>query len=210
MQAHPILAAAVCLSILNLTLPSHAARIKCWTNSEGVRECGNTVPPEYAQQGHTEKSATGLTTGSTARAKTKEELTKEATERERAEAERIERERVEAIQAEQDRVLLRTYSTEEDLLYARDGQLTAIDSRIRHTEQVTADLEASLAKLKSKAAKQERGGKKVDQNLREQIDATQSRIDDNRAFIAARNQERVEINQTFAVDLKRWRTLKGR
>jgi hypothetical protein len=25
------------------------AAIKCWTNKEGVKECGDTVPPEYAQ-----------------------------------------------------------------------------------------------------------------------------------------------------------------
>ena len=47
-------AAAVAL-ILSLGPTDAAARkIKCWTNKEGFRECGYTVPPEYAQKGHQE------------------------------------------------------------------------------------------------------------------------------------------------------------
>ena len=112
-------------------------------------------------------------------------------------------------QDEQDRVLLRTYTTEEDLLYARDGKLAAIDSRIRHSEQITHGLEGNLAKLRSRAAKQERSGKKVDDDLLAKIAATESQIADNKTFIAARNQEKVEINAAFDADLARWKTLKG-
>ena len=50
------------------------ARLKCWTNSEGVRECGNAVPPEYAQQGHQELDKSGMVKKETERAKTDEEL----------------------------------------------------------------------------------------------------------------------------------------
>ncbi len=33
---------------------AQAGKIKCWTNSDGVRECGNIVPQEYTQGGHDE------------------------------------------------------------------------------------------------------------------------------------------------------------
>ena len=55
-------------------LNSAEAAIKCWTNKEGVRECGNAVPPEYAQQAHEEKSTSGMTIKRTERSKTPEEL----------------------------------------------------------------------------------------------------------------------------------------
>ena len=48
----------LCILIATPAL-SDAARIKCWTNNEGVRECGNAVPPEYAQKGHKEVSKSG-------------------------------------------------------------------------------------------------------------------------------------------------------
>ena len=51
----------LCLTLFVLVLPSQAhGRIKCWTNSEGVRECGNTIPPEYAQKSHEEVSEQGV------------------------------------------------------------------------------------------------------------------------------------------------------
>ena len=37
-----------------------AARIKCWTNNEGNRECGDKIPPEYTQQGYKELDKSGL------------------------------------------------------------------------------------------------------------------------------------------------------
>ena len=40
-----------------------SARFKCWTNHEGVRECGEKVPPEFAQQGHQEMSKQGVVVG---------------------------------------------------------------------------------------------------------------------------------------------------
>ena len=62
------------LSLLALLLPFHAHAFKCWTNNEGVRECGNVVPPEYAQQKTRTINERGITTEVKERAKTKEEL----------------------------------------------------------------------------------------------------------------------------------------
>jgi hypothetical protein len=56
------------------------AGIKCWKNHEGVRECGNVVPPEFAQEGHEEKSKSGRTIGAQGRARSAEELAAEKSE----------------------------------------------------------------------------------------------------------------------------------
>ncbi len=53
--------------------PAHA-RIKCWTNKDDIRECGNVVPPEYSQKGHEELSDQGIVIDRKERAKTPEEL----------------------------------------------------------------------------------------------------------------------------------------
>jgi len=36
--------------LLALSPATHAAYIKCWQNKQKIRECSETVPPEYAQQ----------------------------------------------------------------------------------------------------------------------------------------------------------------
>ena len=106
-----------------VALPTEAA-IKCWKNKDGVRECGNSVPPEYAQQGHETKDERGLTIGKTERAKSIEEL-----ETERAAATEEQKVAIEAKKrANLDRVLLDTFASEDDLVLTRDGQIANLDS----------------------------------------------------------------------------------
>ena len=100
------------------SLDANAARFKCWTNDEGVRECGNVVPPKYSQKQHEEVNNQGVTVRQITRAKTKEEIERE----EKAAAEKAAREkevaRIAKIRAAKDRVLLDTFTTEDDLVLA--------------------------------------------------------------------------------------------
>lgn len=186
-----------------------SAGFKCWTNKEGIRECGNAVPPEYAQQEHREISETGITINRTTRAKTDEELRKEREEQARLAALKAEEERKKREQAARDRVLLHTFTTEEDLLLARDGQLAAIDTRILHTEQVLEQLQKSLEELRAEAAKMERSGKAISPKLMRKIAKVQGQIENSHAFIAERRRHKAELAAQFEADLIRYRELKG-
>jgi len=200
-----ILPLAVTLLALAGAPAGARAGIKCWTNDQGVRECGNVVPPEYAQQGHERVSEQGIVIERKEAAKTPEELAEEA----RLAAEKAERERLAAEQARRDRVLLDTFTTEDDLILARDGKLRAIDSRIEHTAQVQEKLEARLRQLRKEAASQERSGQKVSDEVLEQIAEVKRQIRDNEAFIEARNAEKRQLQAQFEADLERYRELKG-
>jgi len=196
---------AAALGALLLASGGATAGIKCWTNNEGVRECGNAVPPEYAQKSHDEVSKQGVTLRRSERAKTRDELRK-------AEAERLRREeqqRQTRVRAKHDRVLLSTFTTEEDMTLTRNGQLVAIDTRIKHTERVVAGLEKKKRELEEQAAKQERSGKAVSAELRDGIAAVDKRIAEHRDYIAKRHDEKVEINTRFETDLARYRELKA-
>lgn len=182
-----------------------AAKIKCWTNNEGVRECGNVVPPEFAQKGHEEMNKQGLTVTTQERAKTPEELEKERLEQE-------ERERQAALEAEQarkDRVLLATFASEEDLKLAHQGKVAALDTQIKHTEANIAKLEGSLKKLVQDAASQERGGKKVSDQTKKEIKEVKRQIEEHRTFIEEREQEKIELSKSFEAELARFRRLKA-
>jgi hypothetical protein len=201
----PALAAAL---LLATGLPAHA-KIVCWKNHDGVRECGNAVPPEYAQQSTERKSAMGLTLEKTARAKSAEELERERTESaRRAEAE-AERQRLAAEQARRDRVLLQTFATVEDLELTRDGKVAAIDSRIRHSEQLVDGLRGNITKMQGEAAARERRGEQVPEDLVGRIRETRAQIDKSLEEIERRKEERVEVRERFDTDLARFRELKG-
>jgi hypothetical protein len=190
---------------LSLSPGSATAGIKCWTNSEGVKECGNVVPPEYSQEGHSEVSEQGITTGTTDRAKTTEELAAEK----QALVEQEARKKVAAKQAAYERVLLDTFTTEDDLLLARDGKLAAIDTRILHTQQIATGLEEKLGSLEEEAANQERAGGTLDEELLGDIAALQSQIEQNSMFIVERQNEKESLSLQFVEDLARYRELKG-
>ena len=198
---------ATTVTILLLTTIAYpvSAGIKCWTNSDGYKECGNVVPPEYSQQGHEELSDQGVTVKKTARAKTAEELAEE----EEAKVQQAERERQAKEQAAKDRVLLDTFTTEEDLILTRDGKLLAIDTRIAHTKQVTVGLEQQREDLEEQAANQERAGQKVSDELLSDIDSVGRQIEEHMAFIESRQQEKIELRAQFESDLARYRQLKG-
>jgi hypothetical protein len=194
--------------LLAAALPAHA-KIVCWKNRDGVRECGNVVPPEYAQQSTERKSGMGLTVEKTERAKTAQELERERAEVARQKQEEAERRRIAAEQARRDRVLLRTFATVEDLELTRDGKVAAIDSRIRHSEQLVERLRENIDAMYGEAAALERSGKPVSDELAGRIREAQTQIDETLAEIERREDERVEVRQRFDDDLVRFRELKG-
>lgn len=178
--------------------------IKCWVNKDGLRECGNVVPPEYSQSGHSRVTRAG-TVREVEGAKTPEEL---AAERQRAEAEQADRQRA-SERVAQDRVLLHTFATEEDLVFTRDGKLAAMESRVRLLEGRIADLEKNRHQLQEQAALEERGGKSMSDGLREDLLQIDRQIAEHRQFVADQRREQGEIRSKFESDVQRFRALKS-
>jgi len=200
--------ALAALIVVLLPVPA-AAGIKCWTNNEGVRECGNAIPPEYAQKAHREVNEAGVTVSTTSRAKTKEELRIERAEAARLAAIREEEARKVRQRKLKDRVLLSTFNSEEDLTRAHEGQVAAIDLRIEHTEQILTQLEQALEDLRSKAAKLERSGKAISAELEMKIGKVEKQLQDSHKFIEKRRLQKAQLAAQFAEDLDRYRELTG-
>jgi hypothetical protein len=184
---------------------AQAETIKCWTNSDGIRECGNSVPPEYAQQGHEELNRLGITVNRIERAKTKEELEAEA----RLAEQKEQRQRVARARAERDRVLLHTFSNEDEIIMARDGKLAIIENEINIARQNINITKKNLDALTKSAAQMERNGKPVTDSLRSDIASAQSQVKGYGEFIAKKQREKERFRRAYAADLKRFRQLKS-
>ncbi len=191
------------LALLACLVPQAFGAYKCWTNNDGVRECGNAVPPEYAQKGHVEKSDSGLTVQQQARAKTLEELETEL-EKKRAATRAAELARK---QAAEDRVLLDTFASEDDIILARDGQIANLDSQIKATESRIEKLETGLDRALERAANFERRGKEVPIRVIGEIDNLREQVVGYREFIKTRIAEQEKIRAKYALDVERYRKL---
>jgi len=191
-----------------LPLPASAG-IKCWTNNDGVRECGNVVPPEYAQKSHREITETGVTVSTTTRAKTEEELRAEREEAARTAQARAEAARKKRERETKDRVLLSTFTTEKELALAHKDQVAAIDLRIGHTEKILKQLENNLAQLRSQAATLERSGKAITPELKNKMERVQQQMQERYELIENRRLQKAELATQYTQDLDRYRELKG-
>lgn len=179
--------------------------IKCWKNAQGVRECGNIVPPEYTQRGYDILDERGILIKRVQPPKSKERLAEEARQAEVRE----EQQRKAAIQANYDRALLSTYTNTDDMVMARDGKLRAVDTAIRLIQSKIDTLKEGLQELRNRAAAMERAGNPVSDRLRSEIADTQRRIEENRALIEERRHEQDAIRRQFEVDIERFKQLRG-
>ncbi len=190
------------ISILMLLLPVSsfaAGNIKCWKNAEGVRECGYQVPAEYSQQRIETINEQGMVVDVQEAAKSKEEAARDA-----------ELVRLRRIEEEKNQLLLRAYTTERDLLIARDNKVTAIQGIVDLTKSNNVSLQESLEALERRAADLERAGKPTPEALVHEMEATRRQMRNNDRYVAAKQKERQRIEQSYNEDLERFRKLKNK
>ena len=192
--------------VLSLTVAANTvqAKIVCWTNSDGVRECGNVVPPEYSQQTREQFNPQGVKVKTFERAKTKEELAEAA----RLKAEKEEKERLQAEQQARDQILLSTFSNEDEIIMMRDGKITSIKTEIRLTRGSMAKAQERLRGLRKQAANLERASKPLPDKLLKDIKQAENQIEDYKQFLAAKSAERETIHSQFDTDMERFRKLR--
>ncbi len=180
------------------------ARIVCWINSDGVRECGDSVPPEYSQQGHKEFSEQGIVVDETEAAMTDTELE----ELKRISAEKAEQKRREEVQKRRDRMLLDTFASVEDIELARDRKISAIDSSISLAERRINKLRQEKDRLITNAAGFERQGKEIPEYITEDINRVDRQITANNEFIADKREEQEVVRARHERDIKRYNEIR--
>ena len=197
----------VLLALAGLTniMAAGGARMKCWTSHEGVRECGDMVPPEYIQQGYMEIDKEGIVRDVKERAKTPEEL---AEARRLAALEAAKRRQKEKQQT-RDRVLLQTFSSVSDIERARDDRVSALEAAIKMAGVRSENIRLKLNDYIKRAADSQRMGKTPAPALLEDIEALRGQIENNVRFIAEQRVEQEQIRQAHALDIERYKRLKG-
>ncbi|MFO7592626.1 MAG: hypothetical protein R6X15_01085 [Pseudomonadota bacterium] len=207
MQSTRILTALLAVFLL-LPLGAQAA-FKCWTNSEGVRECGNSIPPEYSQKSSETINERGITIERQTRAKTSEELEAERLRRAEEEKRKAEEERLREEQKNRDRVLLSSYLSEQDIIDTRDRMMDAINGSIEIRKLNIEKLEADLEKETQRAHRYEDSGKEIPEAVQKSIESLQRQINDKTQYIQSKEQEKEALRNKYNKDLKRFRELKA-
>lgn len=199
--------AIIISTVVVLSTLSNAAqaRFKCWTNNEGIRECGETIPPEFAQKSHQEMSAQGVVLDKQERVKTKEELAQEA----RMAAAAAEEQKLKDEQAQQDKILLDTFISVADIETVRDDKLAVIESSISLTNKRNEKTQQDLDKRIEAAAAAELAGNAPNEALLQDIDLLRARIANYKVFIDGKHAEQDAVRKAADADIERFNRLKG-
>lgn len=192
-------------AVIFLAGQAQAKNIKCWMNKNGIRECGRVVPPEYSQSRIEVVNERGLVVEVIEAAKSAEEL---AIEKEREELRKL-REAEQKEQQRNDNILLNTYTTERDLILARDNNLKVAQGQIDVSMGNLKLMQTNLADLQEQAANHERAGNKPPQKLVNEINKLAEQIKIKKRHIDQKEQNFKELEDRFARDLKRFRELKS-
>lgn len=187
-----------------LAAGSKSSTYSCWKNNLGIRECGTVVPPEYSQQRIEIVNERGLVIKVIEAAKSPEELAREREEKRLQEEEEARRKE----QARLDAILLNAYTTERDLILARDNNVKSAKGQVEITKGNLKILQGNLADLQNQAANHERNGQKPPEKLIKEIDAVKKQVVLKTANVEKQEENLKIMEERFESDLQRFRELK--
>lgn len=192
------------LLILMLATGVSAAKLYKWVDENGKVFYSDKIPPKANQGAHSTLNEKGLTVESKGAAKTAEEINKEK------ELERLRKEKQAVIKKQEakDKVLLKTFRSEDDLILARDGKLASVDNYIEITKGNIKRFKDKLAIMQSAAADREKAGKTVSPKFQEDMEALKRQINQSYASIVSREQTKQDIRNGYQTDIDRFRVLK--
>ncbi|MBT7409073.1 MAG: DUF4124 domain-containing protein, partial [Methylococcales bacterium] len=197
------------LTLLTFVDPSHAAkRFYKWVDKNGVTRISDHLPPDQVKYKREVKNSSGVTVQTIRRAKTKSQILKEAQKaKENARQRRIQRVN-QAKKDKKDRVLLATYSDEDDLISARDEQLSNVDLSIEVLQGSIRRLSKRLTTLQSNADEYVAANRPVPAIIKQQIAALENSVKDNENEIDKKRKYMKKMHNKYAEDLKRFKLLK--
>lgn len=198
-----IIAYTLCTSVFATTLYK-------WVDENGEIRYSDRVPPSQVKQKRQILNEHGVVIDTKEAAKTPEQLEADKEAKRIRDAELAEERRLIAEQDKHDRVLLLTFSSEEEMMSVRDNRIEVIDSVIRLIENSINTTEERLIKLEDNAeALYISKGKEVPGGLAQNIEFFTRKIANRKEQLRLKQEERRKIHEQFDEDLARFRWLKS-
>ena len=175
-----------------------------WVDENGHVQYSDQLPPQYAPEGHDVISTTGATKERVPKAKTKEEIAKAKRETALKEAEKAKTEAEKAAQAAADRRLLEAYGSAESIQTMLTEKTALIEASIGLSENRIKKLGNQLTKLNTEAARVERSGSPVSDDIKKEMSDINNQIENQKKSIVEQRAEQARLKKAFEADLQRY------
>ena len=181
------------------------AKMYKWVDENGQMHFGDKIPPKYMVKEHQELNEHGVVTKHKEAAKTPQQ---------KAEERRLKKEQEKMAQEEKkkkqrDRVLLDTYTTERDLIVARDSRLEAVDSQINLAESIINDSNENIESLEKQIAQIKASNREVPEELYQRIEIEKRQVKVQSGVMKNHKKRRDEISEQFDDYIERFKVLKA-
>lgn len=191
------------LIISALFAVSAQAGLYRWVDENGAVHYGDKVPAKYLKQEHQELNEQGTTVKKHDRAMTAEEKA----EKNRQEAERKRLENEKRAQALRDRVLTDTYTTERDLVAAKDARLDAIDSQLQLSKELIKNTQEKVEKTARLIESLKASGKMVPESTYAKLEREKLALATQKGVQQGHQIKREEVIVQFDGYIERFREL---
>ena len=178
---------------------AHAAMYR-WVDSNGRVHYSDTLPPTYQKSGAAEMNKQG-----TVIKRTQSEAERRAEAERQAELARVRAEQ--AKQAQLDRALTQTYTSEAEIDLARDRALEHHRLLIKSSQIRAEAVNATLAELKDRMARIEKNGRKVGPGLVEQYEQAERESLELKRTILNNEEALLRVRDKYTADKLRFREL---
>jgi hypothetical protein len=180
--------------------PSYAKKMYRWIDENGRVYFSDQVPPDQVQHQRETLNEKTRVLNRVEKAKTADELTLQK----RLEALRKEQAKIIAKQASNDKVLMATYRSAEDIKRAMDNKLTLMNGEKKVMEVNKQRLEQQLQQQQQQAANHERNAQKIPEKLLKDIASTRQQIDFADQELDRHAQKTQIVEQAFNADIARF------
>ncbi len=190
--------------LLTCYTSSIQARVYKWVDKKGQVHFSDNIPVEYIKNKHEELNQQGGIIKQFPAAETPAQKQ----QRIRRQAEQEKARLIERKKQLRDRVLLDTYTTERDLILARDARMDAINSQIRLAESIIKDSSTKIKALNQQIKNIKKSGRVVPKDYFRRLANEKQTVQLHTTVAAEDKKRRQQIEQQFSDYLKRFRALK--
>ena len=189
---------------LALSIGAHATMYK-WVDTQGKVHYGDTMPPEYANQGNAQLNDNGQVVKKVDAALTPAQI--QARDEAAAKAKK---EKAEAVEHQRrDKALLATYTEEEEINLALQRNLGQLDVQAKSNELRIKSVQDRLDGLKKQRAGFLQRQKPVPPDLLNSLKNATDEIAHLRDNLTTLDKEKAAMRARYAADRARFRELKG-
>ncbi len=184
---------------------SAQAKMYKWVDDEGQMHFGDKIPPKYLVKEHDELNEQGVKIKHRAAAKTSEE--KAAERRLKYEQKKVAL--IEKRKQQRDRVLLDTYTTERDLIVARDSRLDAVGSQIHLAETIIHASNKKIEAMDKQIIAIQASNREVPLDLYDRLENEKQQVVVQSKVMETHKKRRDEISVQFNDYIERFKVLKA-